>query len=334
MSKIAFFSAQEYDKEHFTPVFEASNLELTYFDTVLDKSTYPLANGHKVVCAFVNDKIDAETLEGLHHQATELVALRCAGFNNIDLKAAQKFGIKVCRVPAYSPEAVAEHALALILTLNRKIHKAYNRVRESNFSLNHLKGFNLKGKRVGVIGTGMIGCVFAKIMKGLGCEVVAFDPYPSDQLTSLGIRYLPLFELFAQSDIISLHCPLSDKTKHLIDREAIGKMKKGVMIINTSRGGLIHSKAVIQGLKSGQIGNLGIDVYEQEEGLFFKDLSGTVLQDDDITRLMTFPNVLITGHQGFLTREALDEIAETTYRNISDFLKGLPLPNEINANGA
>lgn len=333
MNKIAFFSSQEYDKEYFQPVFEGGRLSISYFDTMLDQYTVPLAKGHRVVCAFVNDKLDKQTLEGLHKQGTELVALRCAGFNNVDLEAASKLGVKVCRVPAYSPEAVAEHALALILTLNRKTHKAYNRVRENNFSLHHLTGFNLNGKQVGVIGTGMIGQVFSLIMKGLGCKVMAFDPKPNPNLQDKGIGYVSLSELFSKSDIISLHCPLNEKTKHLINQEAVSQMKKGVMIINTSRGALIDTKAMIGGLKNRHIGYLGIDVYEQEEGIFFKDLSGMVLQDDIIARLMTFPNVLITGHQGFLTQEALHEIAKITYANIDTFLKGKPLKNEIKLEG-
>lgn len=254
----------------------------------------------------MNDHVTALVCRELADRGVKIIALRCAGFNNIDLEAAKNAGLTVCRVPAYSPEAVAEHALALIMTLNRKTHKAYNRVREQNFSLNGLLGFNLHGKTVGVIGTGNIGKVFCRIMIGLGCRVKAFDVIANKDLEAIGVTYHPLSDVL-QTDIISLHCPLNEQTKYLINTETIGMMKSGVMLINTSRGGLIDTKAAIQGLKSGQIAYLGIDVYEQEEHLFFRDLSGTVIQDDEIQRLMSFPNVLITAHQAFFTDEALSD---------------------------
>jgi len=252
-----------------------------------------------------------------------------AGFNNVDLNAASEAGIRIVRVPAYSPEAVAEHAMALILTLNRKTHKAYNRIREGNFSLERLTGFNLHKKTVGVVGTGQIGSAFCNILMGFGCKVIAYDLHPSDQLRASGVSYVDLNELLAQSDIISLHCPLTDTTQHIINAAHIEKMKSNVMIVNTSRGGLINTGDVINALKSGHIGALAIDVYEQEEHLFFRDLSESIIQDDQIARLMTFPNVLITAHQGFFTKEALEQIAQTTLQNLSDFEDGRQLENEV-----
>ncbi|NOS55184.1 MAG: 2-hydroxyacid dehydrogenase, partial [Cyclobacteriaceae bacterium] len=251
----------------------------------------------------------------------KIIALRCAGFNNVDLEAAKKYGMKVCRVPSYSPEAVAEHAVAMIQTLNRKTHKAYNRVREQNFSLNGLLGFDLYGKTVGVIGTGNIGRAFCKIMVGFGCQVKAFDVVANKELQSLGVEFLPVMDVFKQADIISLHCPLNESTRHLVNRETLQLMKKGVMLINTSRGGLIDTKAVIDALKSRQLGYLGIDVYEQEEKLFFRDLSASIIEDDTIQRLMSFPNVLVTAHQAFFTEEALLQIATTTLSSVQSFLQ-------------
>ncbi len=260
---------------------------------------------------------------------TRMIALRCAGYNNVDLAKAQELGIHVARVPAYSPYAVAEHAAGLILTLNRKYHKAYNRVREGNFSIEGLLGFDLHGKTVGVIGTGKIGQLFAKIMHGFGCQILAYDVHPAEECAKLGAKYVPLDELFAKSDIISLHCPLLPATKHLIDEEAIAKMKPGAMLINTSRGALINTKAAIEGLKTGQIGYLGIDVYEEEADLFFENKSETVIQDDVFARLMTFPNVLVTGHQAFFTENALQAIAEVTVENLGEFFAGKPLMREV-----
>jgi D-lactate dehydrogenase len=276
----------------------------------------------------VNDKVDAKVIENLAAKHVKIIALRCAGFNNVDLEAAKKYGMKVCRVPSYSPEAVAEHAVAMIQTLNRKTHKAYNRVREQNFSLNGLLGFDLYGKTVGVIGTGNIGRAFCKIMVGFGCQVKALDVVANKELQSLGVEFLPVIDVFQQADIISLHCPLNESTRHLVNRETLQLMKKGVMLINTSRGGLIDTKAVIDALKSRQLGYLGIDVYEQEEKLFFRDLSASIIEDDTIQRLMSFPNVLVTAHQAFFTEEALQQIATTTLSTIQSLLldKELALP--------
>jgi D-lactate dehydrogenase len=288
-----------------------------------------LAKGHNTVCLFVNDKADKQTIEQLASNGIKLIALRCAGFNNVDLEAALKNNIKIVRVPAYSPEAVAEHAVALILTLNRKTHKAYNRVRESNFSLENLIGFNLHGKTVGVIGTGKIGQAFCRIMLGFGCKIMAYDKFTSQEMIKAGVRYCTLDDVLGQSDIISLHCPLVPETQHLINKKAFSKMKKGAMLINTSRGAVIDTADAIEALKKGQLGYFGLDVYEQEEKLFFKDLSERIIADDMITRLISFPNVLITSHQGFFTKEALEQIAMITLKNIGDFEKGLPLENEV-----
>jgi D-lactate dehydrogenase len=273
--------------------------------------------------------LNAEVLEKLSKLSIQVVALRCAGFNNVDLLAAQQFGIKILRVPAYSPESVAEHAVALILTLNRKTHKAYNRIRESNFSLDKLIGFNLYQKTIGVIGTGQIGTAFCAIMKGFGCKILAYDVKPSDTVLGMGGTYVPLEELFQKSDILSLHCPLTPDTNQLLDDKAFSLMKEGVMIINTSRGKLIHTRSVIRALKSKKIGYLGIDVYEQEENVFFNDLSESIVEDDLLMRLISFPNVLITAHQAFLTQEALDKIASTTLGNFRDFSAGSELINEV-----
>jgi len=318
--KIIFFSSQPYDKEFFNRYNEGLGFELVYHRSQLNEQTVSMVDNAEAVCVFVNDHVTALVCRELADRGVKIIALRCAGFNNIDLEAAKNAGLTVCRVPAYSPEAVAEHALALIMTLNRKTHKAYNRVREQNFSLNGLLGFNLHGKTVGVIGTGNIGKVFCRIMIGLGCRVKAFDVIANKDLEAIGVTYHPLSDVL-QTDIISLHCPLNEQTKYLINTETIGMMKSGVMLINTSRGGLIDTKAAIQGLKSGQIAYLGIDVYEQEEHLFFRDLSGTVIQDDEIQRLMSFPNVLITAHQAFFTDEALSQIATTTLNNVDQLVK-------------
>lgn len=275
-----------------------------------------------VICAFVNDKLNRQVLEALAAKGVKMIALRCAGFNNLNIEAARELGIRVCRVPAYSPEAVAEHALAMVMTLNRKTHKAYNRVREQNFSLQGLLGFNLYQKTVGVIGTGNIGKAFCRMMLGMGCKVLAFDLIADKDLEAAGVAFLPLIELLQQSDIISLHCPLTEQTTHLIDKNTISYMKKGVMIINTGRGKLIDTKDVIDALKTGHIGYLGIDVYEQEEKLFFKDLSTHIIQDDMIQRLMSFPNVLVTAHQAFFTKEALAQIATVTLDSVATLNKG------------
>jgi D-lactate dehydrogenase len=327
--KVVFFSTKSYDREFFERLNADSRHQLTYFETLLNPETANLANGFGAVCVFVNDKLDETTIRELAAGGVKIIALRCAGFNNVDLKAAAENKIKVVRVPAYSPEAVAEHAVALILTLNRKTHKAYNRVRESNFSLEKLTGFNLYGKTVGVVGTGMIGAAFCRIMLGFGCKVIAYDPYPVETLQQLGVQYVPLEQLFETSDIVSLHCPLTPQTQYLINPESLSKMKDGVMLINTGRGALIDTQAVIHALKSCKLGFLGLDVYEQESQLFFQDLSESIIQDDLIGRLMSFPNVLITAHQGFFTREALEQIATITLQNLSDFEAGKPLENEV-----
>ena len=326
---IAFFSTKKYDRDTFNDQIEDTSHSITYFEDILSPETVALAKGYQAVCVFVNNPVDRNLMKMLHDIDVEVIALRSAGFNHVDLDAAKEFGISVYRVPAYSPEAVAEHTTALILTLNRKTHKAYNRVRENNFSLEGLTGFNLYQKTVGVIGTGTIGTAFCQIMQGFGCSVIAFDPYPNEEVKEMGVEYVEKEELFRQSDIISLHCPLMPQTKYTINHDAIGMMKTGVMIINTSRGALIETSAAIKGLKSGKIGYLGIDVYEQEENLFFKDLSERVIQDDEIARLMSFPNVLITGHQAFLTGEALHKITETTLQNLTLHEKGEEVSNQV-----
>ncbi len=327
--KVALFSTQAYDKDY----FEQSNVNkihsFTYFETSLDEFTTNLTLGFEAVCVFVNDRLNRKTIEQLHQNGIKIIALRCAGFNNVDLEAASEMNIKVVRVPSYSPNAVAEHAVALILTLNRKTHKAFNRVKENNFSLDRLMGFDLYEKTVGVIGTGKIGAIFCKIMLGFGCNVVAYDVQKSDELIKQGVRYSSLDDLLANSDIVSLHCPLIPQTLHILNRISLEKMKKGSMLINTSRGGLINTKDVIKELKRGHLGYLGIDVYEQEGDLFFKDLSESIIQDDDILRLMSFPNVLITAHQGFFTKEALTQISMTTLNNLTSFENGETLSNEV-----
>lgn len=315
--KTIVFSTKPYDRAFFEESVKTHNVALLFTEARLCRETALLARGFDAVCIFVNDTADAEVIGLLAECGVKLIALRCAGFNNVDLEAAKEKGICVVRVPGYSPHAVAEHTVALVLTLNRKVHRAHNRIREGNFSLQGLLGFDLYGKRVGIIGTGQIGKITANIFKsGFGCDVVAHDLYPNEELIRLGVRYLSLEELITTSDIISLHCPMTPETFHLINEEAISKLKPGVMLINTSRGGLIDSSAVVEGLKSGRIGALGIDVYEEEGDLFFKDLSGEVIRDDVFARLTTFPNVLITGHQGFFTKEAMTNIADTTLENI------------------
>lgn len=325
--KIAFFSTKSYDKEFFNR-FNTTH-EIMYFEAPLNEQTVNLVNGCNAVCVFVNDKLNAPMIRALKKSGIQLIALRCAGFNNVDLNAAKENDIKVVRVPAYSPHAVAEHAVALILTLNRKTHKAYNRVREGNFSLDRLTGFDLYGKTVGVIGTGKIGSAFCQIMSGFGCKVLAFDLVANKQLEEQGVTYLPLIDILQKADIISLHCPLTEQTKHLINKDTISMMKDHVMLINTSRGALIEAIDTIQALKKGKIGYLGLDVYEQEETLFFNDLSENVIQDDLILRLLSFPNVLITSHQGFFTEEALTQIAETTLSNVMAFETKGTLVNAI-----
>jgi D-lactate dehydrogenase len=322
--KIAIFSAKKYDRE-FLSAANASRHELRFFEPHLSEETAGLAAGFEAACVFVNDQVNAAVIATLRSLGVRLIALRCAGYNNVDLAAATKHGITVVRVPAYSPYAVAEHAIALMLALNRKVHRAYNRVREGNFALDGLVGFDMHGKTVGVIGTGQIGTVVAQILTGFGCPTLAFDPFPNATCRSVGVRYVELNELFAQSDIITLHCPLTPENKYIVSDPAIAKMKKGVMLINTSRGALLDTLAIIQGLKSGKIGYVGLDVYEEEERIFFEDRSGLILSDDVFARLLTFPNVIITGHQAFFTREALLNIAATTMDNITRFENNQPL---------
>lgn len=316
--KVSVFSTKPYDKDFLSAANDGAH-DLVFLDVRLSRDTASLAAGSDCVCAFVNDELDSDVIARLAQGGVELIALRSAGFNHVDLDATQQAGISVGRVPAYSPHAVAEHTIALILTLNRHLHRAYNRVRDGNFALDGLIGFDLCGKTVGIIGTGQIGAIVAQILAGFGCDLVAFDPYENPACAELGVRYVDLDELLSRSDIIALQCPLTPDTHHLIDAEAIAKMKPGVMIINTSRGAVVDTSALIAGLKSGAVGSVGLDVYEEEADLFFEDLSQTFIRDDIFARLLTFPNVLITGHQGFFTHEALTAIAETTIANITAF---------------
>lgn len=325
--KIAVFSTQKYDREFLSAV--PTEHKFVFFEAQLNTDTVNLTQGFDGVCIFVNDHADSEIITELKNNGIKVIALRCAGFNNVDVKAAEKAGIRVVRVPAYSPEAVAEHAVALIMTLNRKTHKAYLRIKENNFSLERLTGFNIYGKTVGVVGTGKIGKAFCKIMLGFGAKVIAYDKFEDEEAKKLGIKYVTFEEVLKNSDIISLHCPLTPETKYMIDWEAFANMKDGVMLINTSRGALINTKDAILALKRGKIGYLGIDVYEQEEHLFYKDLSENIIPDDTIARLMSFPNVMMTSHQGFFTKEALTEIAATTVGNIDCVAQGKPSPNEV-----
>ena len=326
--KVAVFSTKAYDRE-FLESANASRDELRFFEPQLNIETASLAVGFEAVCVFVNDRLDLAVIERLVSGGTRLIALRCAGYNNVDLTAAKKHGITVVRVPGYSPYAVAEHTLGLILALNRKLHRAYNRVREGNFALDGLLGFDVHGKTAGVIGTGKIGTVVAQILTGLGCRVLATDPIENEKCRSLGVEYTKSDDLLADSDIITLHCPLMPKNRHMIDTKAVQKMKTGVMLINTSRGALIDTLAVIDALKRGKIGYLGLDVYEEEEQIFFEDRSNLIISDDVFSRLLTFPNVIVTGHQAFFTREALENIADTTIDNVTRFESGQPLGNQV-----
>jgi D-lactate dehydrogenase len=327
--RVAVFSSHGFDREFLAAANRNRKHELVFLETRLTSQTAVLAAGQPAVCAFVNDQLDREVLSRLSSGGTRLVALRSAGFNHVDLSAAKALGMVVSRVPAYSPHAVAEHTVALVLTLNRKIHRAYGRVREGNFALDGLLGFDLHGRTVGIVGTGRIGAAVAGILKGFGCRTLGFDPQPSEACRSLGVEYVPFDRLLEQSSIVTLHTPLTSQTRHLIDAAAIARMPRGVMIINTGRGGLVDTPALIEGLKSGQIGYLGLDVYEEEEGLFFEDRSSMVLLDDVFARLLTFPNVIVTGHQAFFTHEALQAIAETTLSNIDAFEQGYKSGNEL-----
>jgi D-lactate dehydrogenase len=320
---VSVFSAKPYDRHY----LDAANIaagkphRLHFLDASLSAQSVAMTTHGGAICAFVNDRLDGAVLHALAALDVRLVALRCAGFNNVDLATAQRLGITVARVPGYSPAAVAEHAVAMMLTLNRHVHRAYARVREGNFALDGLLGFDLKNSTVGIVGTGKIGTALARILNGFGCRLLAYDPLPSDECKSLGVRYVPLDALFADAKIVTLHCPLTPETRHLIDARAIGKMQRGVMLINTSRGAVVDTRAAIAGLKSGAIGYLGLDVYEEEGDLFFQNLSEHVIQDDVFARLLTFPNVLVTGHQAFFTHEALTAICQTTLDNVTSFEK-------------
>lgn len=321
----AVYDTRPYDREALLAVPGATTLAWRFHDFRLTPETAGSACGARAVCAFVNDQLDRPCLETLARSGVQLVALRCTGYNNVDLTAARSLGLVVTRVPVYSPHAVAEHAVALLLALNRKIHRAYLRVRELNFSLNGLVGFDLFGKTAGIVGTGKIGRVTAQILRGFGMEVLAYDPAPQPDWAAVHrVVYVPLPELFRHSDVVSLHVPLTPETHHLIRRETLAALKPGALLLNVSRGALMDTTALIDALKSGRLGGVGMDVYEEEEGIFFEDLSGQVLQDDDLARLLTFPNVLITAHQAFLTREALADIARTTVANLSALAAGQP----------
>lgn len=324
--KVAVFSTKSYDQKFLSQANETHGFEFTFHETRLTAATAILAEGHQAVCVFVNDELQADTLELLAKVGVRMIALRCAGYNNVDLNRLHALGMTAARVPAYSPYAVAEHTFALILALNRKLHRAYNRVREMNFALDGLLGFDLHGRTVGVVGTGKIGQVVCKIATGFGCRVLAYDPYPVAECPA---NYVELAELLACSDIVTLHCPLTPETHHLINAGALAQLKPGCMLINTSRGALVDTPAVIQGLKSGQIGALGLDVYEEEGDLFFEDLSTQVIKDDTFARLLTFPNVVITGHQAFFTSDALANIAHTTLENLAAFARGERSGNEL-----
>ena len=322
---IAVFDAKAYDRDYLNSAAKNSDFDLRFFDFRLEQDTTSVAAGANVACIFVNDGADRITLESLAALGVGHLALRCAGFNNVDLKAAKELGMSVTRVPSYSPHAVAEHAAALLMTLNRKIHRAYNRVRDFNFSLGGLVGFDLVGKTAGIVGTGKTGRLLAEILRGFKMRVIAYDLFPNEEWAKAHqIDYVELGTLLQESDVVSLHAPLTPESAYLINEESLARMKGGVFIVNTSRGRLIDTKALIDALKSGQVGGVALDVYEEEEGVFFEDLSGEVIQDDELARLMTFPNVLITAHQAFLTHEALSEISRVTVENIENFLSGSP----------
>lgn len=327
--KVAIFGTQFYEREYFNKYNLGNKHELVFFEESLNEETTDLAKGFTAVCIFVTDTINKICIQKLAKLGIKLIDLRSAGYNNVDIESAKKNNIKVLRVPAYSPQAVAEQTIALILTLNRKTHKAYNQVRENNFSLQNLMGFNLFGKTIGIVGTGKIGRAFCNIMLGFGCKIIAFDVKENDEMKQKGVQYKSFEKLLSESDIISIHCPLTPKTNHLFNKKAFDKIKKGVMIINTSRGAIIHSENAISALKNEQIGYLGIDVYENEVNLFFKDHSQSIIQDDIFERLLTFHNVLITPHQAFYTQEAVTEITKITLKNFTDFEENKALENEV-----
>jgi D-lactate dehydrogenase len=329
--RIAVFDTHRHDRASLEAANAAFGHELVFLEPRLDARTAALAEGFAAVCSFVNDRVDRAALERLRAGGVRLVALRSAGFNHVDLEAAAALGIAVVRVPEYSPYAVAEHAVGLVLALNRKIHRAYARVREGNFALDGLLGFDLHGKTAGIVGTGRIGRAAARIFHGFGCRVVAYDREPSEELRALGVEYAALDELYERADVVSLHVPLTPSTHHMIDAAALARMKRGVVLINTGRGALIDSRALIGALKTGRVGAAGLDVYEEEEGVFFQDLSDQVRQDDVLARLLTFPNVIVTAHQGFFTREALAAIADNTLAGAAAFERGEPLVHEVRA---
>ena len=328
--KITLFGTQPYDRESFDRIRDTYGFDICYHRSHLNANNVALAQGSDAVCIFVNDTADAGTIRQLAGMGVKLIALRCAGFNNVDLNAAARYGIPVVRVPAYSPHAVAEHAVALMLALNRKIHRAYWRTRDGNFSLQGLMGFDMNGKTVGVIGTGKIARIVIRILLGFGMEVLAYDPYPDGVFArETGIAYVSLDELYRRSDIITLHCPLTNETKHLVNETSIARMKRGVMIVNTGRGQLIQTEALIEALKSKQVGAAGLDVYEEEGDYFYEDRSDSIIDDDTLARLLLFPNVIVTSHQAFFTAEAMHNITETTLQNIKDFFDGRPLVNAV-----
>lgn len=327
--RIAVFNSKPYDREFLSAAVGKFSHELLFLEPHLAPATAKLAEGYGCVCVFVNDRLDADVLQTLAAGGTKLIALRCAGFNNVDLAAAAALGMRVIRVPAYSPFSVAEHTVGLMLTLNRKFHKAYNRVREGNFSLEGLLGFDIHGRTVGIVGTGKIGECTARILAGFGCRLLAFDPYPNEAVKQLGADYVDLPRLLGESDVVTLHCPLTPESYHLIDEARLAMMKPGAMLINTGRGALVDAGAVVEALKSGRLGALGIDVYEEEAELFFEDHSGHAILDDVFSRLLTFPNVVVTGHQAFFTRDALASIASQTIAGVTAFETGKPLVNEV-----
>lgn len=327
--EVRMFSAKPYDEAAFRTANERHGHEVTFLEPRLDATTARLASGATVVCAFVNDDLGPAVLEELAAGGTRGVVLRCAGFNNVDLATAERVGLRILRVPAYSPNAVAEHTLALVLALNRNVHRAYNRVRDGNFSLEGLVGFDVAGTTAAVVGTGAIGRIVARLLWHMRCTVLAVDPYPDDHLVELGVQYVSWDRARAEADLITLNCPLTSETHHLVDADAIAEMRDGVMLVNTGRGALIDAEAAIAGLKSGRIGSMALDVYEEEGRLFFEDRSSEIIDDDVFARLLTFPNVLITAHQAFLTREALAAIADTTLANAADVVAGRPSPNEV-----
>jgi D-lactate dehydrogenase len=336
--KLAVFSAKPYDKTFLSSVYTTkfsniSSLEIDYHESALSPKTSSLAKDATAVCAFVNDTLNGEVLEALHSFGVRAILMRCAGYNNVDLDVAERLGLFVANVPSYSPEAVAEFAVALIQTLNRHTHRAYNRVREGNFRLDGLLGRTLHGKTVGIVGVGRIGLSLARIMRGFGCRLLAYDPFPSKAFDEFG-EYRDLETLLSECDIVSLHCPLMEKTRHIINENTLSKMKKGAMLVNTSRGGLLDTKAVISSLKAKHLGGLALDVYEKEGALFYNDHSGDIIEDDDFMRLMTFPNVIVCGHQAFFTEEALQEISECTLRNLEDFIEGRRCNNSLVNEGA